>query len=89
MFLRNFDIVLNVHKILPEIFPSLFDINSEIRFISSILLEKILKISNEKFFGLLKERWLKPIEIYTLLEKAEELIRNNFIELFSPYPKPF
>ena len=37
---------------------------------------------NSEFFGLLKERWLKPIEIYTLLENAEELIRNNFIELF-------
>ena len=37
---------------------------------------------DSEFFGLLKERWLKPIEIYTLLENAEELIRNNFIELF-------
>ena len=71
---------LNVHKILPEIFPSLFDINSEIRFISSILLEKILKISNEKFFGLLKECLVNSYIFQKNLFFSSQLI-NSFIKI--------
>ena len=71
---------LNVHKILPEIFPSLFDINSEIRFISSTLLEKILKISNEKFFNLLKECLINSYKFQKNLFSSSQLI-NSFIKV--------
>ena len=36
-------------------------------------------IFNEEFFNSLNERWLNGIELYTLLNNAEELIKNNFI----------
>ena len=36
---------------------------------------------NEDFFNSLKERWLTGIELYMLLNNAEELIQNNFIPL--------
>ena len=38
-------------------------------------------IFNEEFFNSLNERWLNGIELYTLLNNAEELIKNNFISL--------
>ena len=46
---------LNVHNILPHIFCSLFDSNNEVRFTAVTILEKIIKISSDKFFALLKE----------------------------------
>ena len=39
-------------------------------------------IFNEEFFNSLRERWLNGIEIYLLLNNAEQLIKNNFIELY-------
>lgn len=40
-------------------------------------------IFNEEFFNSLRERWLNGIEIYLLLNNAEQLIKNNFIELYN------
>ena len=40
-------------------------------------------IFNEEFFNSLKERWLNGIELFTLLNNAEELIKNNFISLYN------
>ena len=34
---------------------------------------------NQDFFNSLKERWLSGIEVFVLLNNAEELIKNNFI----------
>ena len=71
---------LNVHKILPQIFASLFDINSEIRFIASILLEKILKISNQKFFNLLDECLINSYKFQKTFYGNSRLI-NSFIKV--------
>ena len=71
---------LNVHKILPEIFPSLFDINSEIRYIASTLLEKILKMSNQKFFNLLNECLINSYNFQKNIFSSSQLI-NSFIKV--------
>ena len=46
---------LNVHNILPHVFSSLFDSNNEVRYTAVCMVEKIMKISKEKFFALMKE----------------------------------
>ena len=38
---------------------------------------------NTEFFNSLNDKWLSGIEIYTLLNNAEELIKNNFIKLIN------
>ena len=38
---------------------------------------------NTEFFNSLNDKWLTGIEIYTLLNNAEELIKNNFIKLIN------
>ena len=38
---------------------------------------------NSEFFNSLNEKWLTGIEIYLLLNNAEELIKNNFIKLIN------
>jgi hypothetical protein len=46
---------LNAHNLLPYIFSSLFDYNTEIRFVAVYILEKIIKISKDKFLSSIKE----------------------------------
>jgi hypothetical protein len=61
---------INAHTLLPYIFASLFDYNTEIRFAAVFILEKIIKISKEKFLGSIKE----------CLKLAFKLNKNIYIE---------
>jgi hypothetical protein len=61
---------INSYTLLPYVFSSLFDYNTEIRFNAVYILEKIIKISKEKFLANIKE----------CLKLSFQLNKNIYVE---------
>jgi hypothetical protein len=70
---------INLHQILPYIYSSLFDYVDEIRHIASGILEKVVKISKDKFLSFTKEN-LKMSFQFCKKIYGDQMMINSFVK---------
>lgn len=71
---------INLHTILPYIYSSLFDYVDEIRHIAAGILEKVVKISKDKFLTFTKEN-LKMSYQFCKKIYGDQMVTNSFVKV--------